>query len=245
MEDTTHYDFRPKTTATAIFNKGIVVAGITNSVFGTAPDIGAYERGDSIYWIPGQRISKACFPILPDSTVNVPLTRDVLMWLQGYNAVSHQIYFGTNKNSVTNATTTNTEYKGILKGNRNVYTLPALVTGTTYFWRIDAVMADNSVVKGNVWCFSTGSTIITVNQDTTLSNQIAVYPNPVADFVNIDSAGLEIQQIEIYDLRGSLIKQFKVNQDKTQVPVSDLKCGMYLLKIFSDKKNIVKRFVKL
>ena len=244
MEDTTNYDFRPKSTSTKIYNKGIVVAGITTSVFGTAPDIGAYERGDSIYWIPGRREIKASFPILPDSTVNVPLTRDVLMWLQGYNAVSHKIYFGTNKTTVTNATTASAEFKGALTGQKNVYILPALTTGTTYFWRVDAVMADNSVAKGNVWSFSTGSSILTSNQDTTISNKITIFPNPATDMLNIYSAGAILQQIDIYDLRGTLIKQLNVTSDKIQVPVSDLNCGMYLVKIITDKNNMVKRFVK-
>ena len=244
MEDTTHYDFRPKTTATALYNKGTVVAGITTSVFGTAPDIGAYERGDSIYWIPGQRTSKASFPILPDSTTNVPIARDVLMWLQAYNAVSHQLYFGTNKTSVTNATTSSAEYKGLFKGNRNVYTLPALTTGMTYFWRIDGVMADNSVVKGNVWSFSTGSTIVTNIQDTTDLNQLNVFPNPATDVLYISSAGSNLCRLEFYDLRGSLIKQINVSSDKIQVPVSDFKSGMYIVKIVTDKNNCVKRFVK-
>jgi len=244
MQDTAFFDFRPKTTASSIYDKGIVISGITSSVFGTAPDIGAYERGDSIYWIPGRREIKASFPILPDSTVNVPLTRDVLMWLQAYNAVSHKIYFGTNKTTVTNATTASAEFKGALTGQKNVYTLPALFAGTSYFWRIDAVMPDNSVAKGNVWSFSTGSSIITNIQDTTDLNQLSVFPNPANEVLNIYSAGSNLRQLEIYDLRGSLIKQFNVSSDKFQVPVSDLKSGMYLIKISTNQNNSVKRFVK-
>ncbi|MEI6752014.1 MAG: T9SS type A sorting domain-containing protein [Paludibacter sp.] len=244
MQDTTNYDFRPKTTATAVYNKGAVVAGFTTSVFGSAPDIGAYERGDSIYWIPGQRVAKASFPIVPNAMVSVPLTRDVLMWLQGYNAVAHQVYFGTNIVAVSNATTSSAEYKGILKGNRNVYTLPALSSGISYFWRIDAVLADNTVTKGNVWSFSTGSSIVTNIQDTTDLNQLSVFPNPATDMLNIYSAGSNLRQVEIYDLSGSMIKKMDVSSDKLQIPVSDLKSGMYIVKIVTEKNNCVKQFVK-
>ena len=244
MEDTTIYDFRPKTTATAVYNKGVVVAGFTTSVFGSAPDIGAYERGDSIYWIPGQRTSKTSFPILPEASVNVSVSRDVLMWLQGYNAVAHQVYFGTNKTAVTNATTSSAEYKGILKGNRNVYSLPALALGTSYFWRIDAILADNTVTKGDVWSFSTGASITTSFQDTTVFNNIDVYPTATTDVLNITSPGSTLRRIEIYNLQGKLYKLFNVNSDKAQLHVSDLSSGLYILKISTDKNYQIKRFVK-
>ena len=244
MEDTTNYDFRPKTTATAVYNKAVVVAGFTTSVFGSAPDIGAYERGDSIYWIPGQRTSKAGFPIVPDATVNVSVSRDVLMWLQGYNAVAHQVYFGTNRANVNNAITGSSEYKGILKGNKNVYTLPALAVGTSYFWRIDAVLTDNTVIKGDIWSFSTGATIITSFQDTTVLNDINVYPTTTTDNLNITSPGSNLRSIEIYDLHGKLYKKINVNSDKTQVQVSDFSSGLYIVKINTDKNCQVKRFVK-
>ena len=166
------------------------------------------------------------------------------MWLQAYNAVSHQVYFGTNIVAVSNATTSSAEYKGILKGNRNVFTLPALSNGISYFWRIDAVLADNTVTKGNVWSFSTGLSIVTNIQDTTDLNQLSVFPNPATDMLNIYSAGSNLRQVEIYDLSGSLIKQFNVITDKIQVPVSDLKSGMYIVKIVTEKNNCVKQFVK-
>ena len=160
LENKTWSDFRPKTTATAIVNKGIVVAGLTGSVIGALPDIGAYERGDSLYFIPGQRAAKATFPIVADSAVSVPITRDALMWRPAYNAVSHRLYFGSIiKSAVANATTSSGEYKGVFKGEKNVYNLPALSSVKSYFWRVDAVMADGSVIIGDVWSFSTGTAI--------------------------------------------------------------------------------------
>jgi len=35
--------------------------------------------------------------------------------------------------------------------------LPKLVAGKQYFWRIDAVMKDMSVVKGDIWSFTVRS----------------------------------------------------------------------------------------
>ena len=146
LENPSNFDFRPMSAAVDVLNKGKVIFGITNSVFGSAPDIGAYERGDSIYWIPGRRETKASFPIVPNGA-SVSSDIDVLMWRPAYKAVVHQIYFGTDANMLVNS--------GKFSGGKNVFTLPKLVSRQKYYWRADAVLADGSVVNGEVWSFST------------------------------------------------------------------------------------------
>ena len=145
LENPTLYDFRPKANATDVIAKGKTVSGITDSQFCSAPDIGAYERGDSIYRIPGRREVKASFPIVPNGAT-VSSDRDVLMWRPAYQAISHQVYFGTDANKLENF--------GKFSGEKNVLTLPKLVAGQKYFWRMDAIMEDGSAVKADVWSFN-------------------------------------------------------------------------------------------
>jgi hypothetical protein len=244
IENIQWFDFRPKSTATAIVNKGKVIAGITASVFGSLPDIGAYERGDSIYFIPGYRESKASFPIVPNLALNIPVTRDALMWRQAYKAVSHRVYFGTNQAAVTSASTGSSEYKGTLTGQKNVYTLPTLAKSTNYFWRIDAVTSNNTVVKGDVWSFTTNKDTISATKDTSLLNQILVFPNPAHEVLNITSFDSKLREIEIYDLHGSLIKKDETNTNTFQLSVINLTSGMYVMKIKTENNNYVRRFVK-
>jgi hypothetical protein len=47
------------------------------------------------------------------------------------------------------------EYKGGFKGESNVLTLPKLTASQTYWWRVDAVMPEGSVVPGDLWSFTT------------------------------------------------------------------------------------------
>jgi hypothetical protein len=117
---------------------------------GNAPDI-----GDSVYWIPGQRMEKASFPIVPDKMEKVPLNRDVLMWRPAYKATAHHVYFGTDQNAVKNAGAKSSEYNGEFKGESNVFKLPHLTARQTYWWRVDAVMPNCSVVPGALWSFTT------------------------------------------------------------------------------------------
>ena len=147
LENIGWYDFRPQAGAANVLNRGVSFTPTTTNWVGSAPDIGAYERGDSIYFIPGQRATNATFPIVPDGAVGVPVTRDVLMWRPAYNAASHTIYFGTVSNALTSY--------GAVSGETNVFTLPPLAANTNYYWRIDAVMTNSTVISGAVWSFST------------------------------------------------------------------------------------------
>ena len=144
LENPLNFDFRPKATAADVVDKGKVFQDLTDSQFGSTPDIGAYERGDSIYRIPGRREEKASFPVIPNGATVSP-DRDVLMWRPAYKAVSHMAYFGTDAAKLSNS--------GKYTGEKNVFSLPKLVAGQKYFWRVDAIMGDGSVVKGDVWSF--------------------------------------------------------------------------------------------
>lgn len=75
----------------------------------------------------------------------------VLRWRAGREAVSHQVYFGTDANAVA-AATTPTDVVG-----ENSYSPTSLGFGSTYYWRIDEVnqAADPSLWKGDLWSFST------------------------------------------------------------------------------------------
>ena len=87
---------------------------------------------------------KASFPIVPNGAT-VSADRDILMWRPAYKAVSHQLYFGTDANKLENIKK--------FADEKNVFTLPKLVAGQKYFWRVDAVTSEGLVLKGDIWCF--------------------------------------------------------------------------------------------
>ena len=80
-------------------------------------------------------------------------TEAILFWTPGQDAVSHDVYFGTNYDDVYNATTGSDEYKG--NQATNAYATETLLEGTTYYWRIDEFDGGN-IFKGDVWEFTTG-----------------------------------------------------------------------------------------
>jgi len=62
----------------ADFNHPPTYPGQNRRFVGAAPDIGAYEYGDSVYWIPGYRYPYPSVPIPNDNAVDVPIDYSVV-----------------------------------------------------------------------------------------------------------------------------------------------------------------------
>ena len=93
--------------------------------------------------------------------VNVKQT-SILRWIASDNAASHQVYFGTDKVAVSNATTASPEYKGTKNLDDVQYDPGSLMGDTVYHWRIDEVnnLNPNSPCKGGVWTFTTADYLV-------------------------------------------------------------------------------------
>jgi len=86
----------------------------------------------------------------------------ILKWSPGDNAVSHQVYFGTDKDAVRNANTGSPEYKGSRNLGSESYDPGKLQWDTTYYWRVDGVnnANPNSPWIGLVWSFTTADFLV-------------------------------------------------------------------------------------
>jgi hypothetical protein len=82
-----------------------------------------------------------------------------LSWTPADTASSHQVYFGTDKDAVKNATTASPEYKGDRALGSETYDPDQLDWHTSYYWRVDAVY-DANPVKGLVWSFTTADFLL-------------------------------------------------------------------------------------
>lgn len=82
--------------------------------------------------------------------------------------------------------------------------------------------------------------------DEFLSNKFTTYPNPVNDLVTItNSANILFSDVAITDINGRTVKNIKVRDlSETQINVSDLTSGVYLMNITSDEGVAVKKFIK-
>jgi len=72
---------------------------------------------------------------------------------------THDVYFGTDKDVVKNATTTSPEYKGNRAVGSENYDPGKLAWHSDHYWRVDAVY-DAGPVKGLVWNFKTADFLL-------------------------------------------------------------------------------------
>ncbi len=151
LRDPDHWDFRPKADAVELVDQGTNITcsvngndiDVTAGYHGAAPDIGAYEYGDTEYWIPGRKLPQASVPIPADGRTNA-LTDCDLMWLGGLGGTSYNIHLGTVSSSLA--------FMG--SQTNNIFNPGAWTNDQTYYWRIDSVLVDSSVVTGEVWSFT-------------------------------------------------------------------------------------------
>ncbi len=140
LRDPDNLDFRPKTGA-EIIDAGIVLDTHSVDYIGEAPDIGAYEYGDDNYWIPGPKLEKASVAIPNDGQENTKHDAD-LMWLGAYEKDNYKVFFGEDPNNLELVSTQ----------KNNIYTPDKLISGTTYYWRVDCLNNDK-VSTGDIWSF--------------------------------------------------------------------------------------------
>jgi len=83
---------------------------------------------------------------------------ETLSWTAADNATSHELYFGTDAETVKNATTASPEYIGPRALGAESYDPGGLTWDSGYAWRVDEVYPAETV-KGLVWSFATADFI--------------------------------------------------------------------------------------
>jgi hypothetical protein len=84
---------------------------------------------------------------------------------------------------------------------------------------------------------------------TTLSNenfnesQFAIYPNPVANELHIETDQAKIERIEIYTIGGKKVLDVNFLNDQP-IDVSKLIRGLYLVKVETGNGSLTKKLVK-
>jgi hypothetical protein len=72
---------------------------------------------------------------------------------------------------------------------------------------------------------------------------IKISPNPVSNFLSIQNPSQElINQIEIWDLSGRLVKEMKFEQE--EIDVSELASGVYVLRVLTNRGSKEVKLVK-
>ncbi|MHC4106319.1 MAG: LamG domain-containing protein [Planctomycetota bacterium] len=98
-----------------------------------------------------------------DRAEGTVLTGLKLNWMPGAGANKHKVYFGTRADQMSLLDEVTTDFAE----------LPELKRGITYYWRVDEVQPDGSVVTGDLWSFNTGRLISWWKLDEGSDNTVA------------------------------------------------------------------------
>nr|WP_321221458.1 T9SS type A sorting domain-containing protein [uncultured Psychroserpens sp.] len=103
---------------------------------------------------------------------------------------------------------------------------------------------NNSVCGTNTMTASACSTLGV--DDVTLADNISIYPNPVKNNLNIQTAlNLQLESATIYDVRGRQVitQNLKASNTLNTIDVSLLQEGVYFIKINLDTISTTKKFI--
>lgn len=76
------------------------------------------------------------------------------------------------------------------------------------------------------------------------NNSFSIYPNPVNDKLIIETTNYINAKAEIINLNGSILTNVNLFAPKTTLNVSNLKTGLFFIKIISDKTINTRKFIK-
>ncbi len=163
--------------------------GFTGSIAEVRIHDGVLSPEDIAYnFVIGDLMAKDPRPANGESDVR----RDVMLeWSPGDTAVTHDVYFGTDLDSVTNASRTSP--MGVLasQGQTGItYDPGVLDLVTTYYWRVDEVNAapDNTIYKGDTWSFTTESYAYPITSVEATTNGVS---DPGSEAINtVNGSGL-------------------------------------------------------
>ena len=212
------------TSLATITQTGLVTAKANGTVIVTATAAdGSGAKATKTITISNQNIN------IQSITIN---GNDSIIIRNGFNQLSTQVLpnNATNKQVIWSISDTN------LATISQTGMLTAKANGTVI---VTATAADGGGAKAT-------KTITISNQnvglnDINLTNQITVYPNPSGNFVTITTNNnLTIQQLQLLDITGKVIAQFS---NQTEIDLSNIANGVYLINIQTEKGNLVKQVV--
>ena len=76
------------------------------------------------------------------------------------------------------------------------------------------------------------------------NNGIIIYPNPTSDQLFINLSNYSNTTVEIFNIQGQLCHSQTLESDNTEINIAHLQNGLYLVKIKSQAKVEVRKFIK-
>ncbi len=138
----------------------------------------------------------------------------------------------------SNTTFTQNGFQALLRNNFKTLDM-TIGDGTT--WNIIGFASVNS---GNFQIIPRGNDdVMIVTSVDELAAEIAIYPNPTSDIVNIVTNG-NAQRVEIANVEGQIVSSEAVASDVISISLEAQPAGMYFVRIYTANEVIVRKVTK-
>lgn len=189
----------------------------------------AIEAADSNIVLAGVRRdfdSEAMTGYYPRTTIHKMRPDGEIIWQRQYVA-EHDTVYGDHKGYSVKQTTDG----GYVIGGwvNNDYFSP---TQQLWLVKTDSLGCDGT---GDFWDCSTG---VMVNEFVS-NKSFSLYPNPTNNFVIIKNEEFRIMNVDLFDLTGKIVKQFKIHNSELKIQVGDLEKGVYIVRIGKQTKKLI------
>jgi alpha-tubulin suppressor-like RCC1 family protein len=168
---------------------------------------------------------------------------DGTLWSWGGNA-SGQLGDGTviQKTSPVQIVGSATDWQSI--SARVTHTVALKTDGSLYSWgsNLSGQLGLGGPISAGV---STPTVVVCPTlavKENTVSSKLTIYPNPTNSILNINNDNIVFDKITISDLYGKIVFESKLNL--SEINVSNLASGMYIIQGFSYENNYNSKFVK-
>ncbi|MCL2247601.1 MAG: T9SS type A sorting domain-containing protein, partial [Lentimicrobiaceae bacterium] len=71
-----------------------------------------------------------------------------------------------------------------------------------------------------------------------------LYPNPAKEIVTVMRSSTGKARIEVFTAQGSLLKMYEINDAHSEINISSLPAGIYIIKLIDNKNVAMQKLVK-
>ena len=144
-------------------------------------------------------------------------------------------------NTVSSSTRTIVATRANDTGNSNDHTFSASAGSLTVIWAIGASSQYSSGHSNR--SATTLSVSLGISENKLLSFEM--YPNPVSDVLNIQlPTGTEKAEVGVFDYTGRLVSSKTISSNDTAIDVQKISKGIYMIRVATNTKIGVQRFIK-
>ena len=223
---------------------GITATGIT-----TYSDIGLTAADDYCYKVMAfnndttsvysNAVCVTTLPLPPSVPVNLISTaystsEIYLSWSDVTNETGYKIYRALSPGGTyslidsTSANLTNYYDAGLIPLAKYCYRVKAYNTGGLSYYSNESCATTTSGIEAYI-----------------NTNQITVCPNPANDLITIENSLIaENEMVSIYGIQGQLLLQQTIHQAKTEIDISNLDKGVYIVRVIGNDINVSKKIIK-